>query len=103
MPLHRERVHVMHVLRHVLIENPENYRRSPPAIRVLRPMFGRGLFLSNGDDWRQSDGAGPRVSAGQAAYDHASARVILFGMADGGGAPETWAWKRLSATFSVKG
>lgn len=40
-------------IRHVLIENPENYRRSPPAIRVLRPMFGRGLFLSNGEEWRQ--------------------------------------------------
>ena len=40
-------------IRHVLIENPENYRRSPPAIRVLRPMFGRGLFLSNGQEWRQ--------------------------------------------------
>ena len=40
-------------IRHVLIENPENYRRSPPAIRVLRPMFGRGLFLSQGEEWRQ--------------------------------------------------
>lgn len=40
-------------IRHVLIENPQNYRRSPPAIRVLRPMFGRGLFLSNGEEWRQ--------------------------------------------------
>jgi cytochrome P450 len=40
-------------IRHVLIENSQNYRRSPPAIRVLRPMFGRGLFLSNGEEWRQ--------------------------------------------------
>jgi cytochrome P450 len=40
-------------IRHVLIEKPQNYRRSPPAIRVLRPMFGRGLFLSNGEEWRQ--------------------------------------------------
>src|SRR5205823_7398152 len=40
-------------IRHVLIENPQKYRRSPAAARVLRPMFGRGLFLSAGEDWRQ--------------------------------------------------
>jgi cytochrome P450 len=40
-------------IRHVLIDNPQNYRRSPAATRVLRPMFGRGLFLSAGEDWRQ--------------------------------------------------
>jgi unspecific monooxygenase len=39
-------------IRHVLIENAQNYRRSPTAERVLRPMFGRGLFLSAGEDWR---------------------------------------------------
>jgi cytochrome P450 len=40
-------------IRHVLIENPQNYARSPAVLRVLRPMFGRGLFLSAGDDWRR--------------------------------------------------
>ena len=40
-------------IRHVLIDNAQNYRRSPTATRVLRPMFGRGLFLSAGEDWRQ--------------------------------------------------
>src|SRR5436853_5932881 len=40
-------------IRHVLIDNAQNYRRSPAATRVLRPMFGRGLFLSAGEDWRQ--------------------------------------------------
>src|SRR5205823_14888997 len=40
-------------IRHVLIDNPQNYRRSPAATRVLRPMFGLGLFLSSGEDWRQ--------------------------------------------------
>ena len=51
----RDHVLLQHpeAIRHVLIENPENYRRSPPAIRVLRPMFGRGLFLSSGEEWRQ--------------------------------------------------
>lgn len=40
-------------IRHVLIDNAQNYRRSPTATRVLRPMFGRGLFLSVGDEWRE--------------------------------------------------
>ena len=40
-------------IRHILIDNPQNYMRSPAATRVLRPMFGRGLFLSAGEDWRQ--------------------------------------------------
>jgi unspecific monooxygenase len=40
-------------IRHILIDNPQNYMRSPAATRVLRPMFGRGLFLSTGEDWRQ--------------------------------------------------
>ena len=40
-------------IRHVLVDNAQNYRRSSTAARVLRPMFGRGLFLSAGEDWRQ--------------------------------------------------
>lgn len=36
----------------VLVENPANYRRSPATIRVLRPITGRGLLLSEGDDWK---------------------------------------------------
>src|SRR3977135_4675282 len=40
-------------IRHILIDNPQNYMSSPAATRVLRPMFGRGLFLSRGGDWRQ--------------------------------------------------
>lgn len=39
-------------IRHVLIDNAQNYARAPAVQRVLRPMFGRGLFLSAGDDWR---------------------------------------------------
>lgn len=49
-------------------------------------------WLWDGQNWRQAAGASPRVSAGQAAYDKASGHVILFAMADVGGAPETWAW-----------
>ena len=40
-------------IRHVLVENADNYTRMVAVRRVLRPMFGRGLFLSSGDAWRQ--------------------------------------------------
>ncbi|MEO8716029.1 MAG: cytochrome P450 [Acetobacteraceae bacterium] len=36
----------------VLVDNPENYRRSPASIRILRPLTGNGLLLSEGEDWR---------------------------------------------------
>ena len=38
-------------IRRVLIENPGNYRRPAPTLRVLRPIFGRGLFLAEGKEW----------------------------------------------------
>src|SRR5438045_3711529 len=39
-------------IHHILVDNPQNYTRLPAVYRVLRPMFGRGLFLSAGEDWR---------------------------------------------------
>lgn len=36
----------------VLVDNPGNYRRSPASIRILRPITGMGLLLSEGEDWR---------------------------------------------------
>jgi cytochrome P450 len=39
-------------IRRVLVDNHTNYRRSPATIRILRPIIGQGLFLSEGDDWR---------------------------------------------------
>ncbi len=32
----------------VLVDNPDNYRRSPASVRVLRPLTGDGLLLSTG-------------------------------------------------------
>lgn len=40
------------VIRHVLVDNWENYGRSPATIRILRPLIGNGLFLSEGEDWK---------------------------------------------------
>jgi len=36
----------------VLVENLDNYRRPPVTRRILRPIVGKGLLLSDGDDWR---------------------------------------------------
>jgi len=40
-------------IRHVLVDNPDNYRRSPATIRLIYPITGIGLFLAEGDDWRE--------------------------------------------------
>ena len=39
-------------IHHVLVDNHANYRRSPASIRILRPVMGNGLLLSDGEDWR---------------------------------------------------
>lgn len=39
-------------IRHVLVDNPQNYTRTPATFRILRPMLGEGLFLSEGEQWR---------------------------------------------------
>ncbi|MDR3532084.1 MAG: hypothetical protein P4L90_16230, partial [Rhodopila sp.] len=39
-------------IHHVLVGNPGNYRRSPASIRILRPITGEGLLLSEGDTWK---------------------------------------------------
>jgi len=39
-------------IRHVLVDNYENYTRTPPSIRVLRPMLGVGLLISEGRAWK---------------------------------------------------
>jgi unspecific monooxygenase len=40
-------------IRRVLVENPGNYVRSAATLRVLRPIFGRGLFLAEGAEWEE--------------------------------------------------
>lgn len=39
-------------IRHVLIDNPGNYARTPASVRILRPMLGDGLLISDGAPWR---------------------------------------------------
>lgn len=40
------------VVRRVLVDNADNYRRTHASIRILRPITGDGLLLSTGDAWR---------------------------------------------------
>ncbi len=39
-------------IRHVLVDNHENYHRNIGTERVLQPVLGRGLFLAEGKAWR---------------------------------------------------
>jgi len=39
-------------IQQILVDNPGNYRRTAAGIRILRPLLGKGLLLSTGEDWR---------------------------------------------------
>jgi cytochrome P450 len=39
-------------IRHVLVDNYENYTRTPAGLRVLRPMLGQGLLIAEGRAWK---------------------------------------------------
>jgi cytochrome P450 len=39
-------------IRHVLVDNYENYARTPVGIRVLRPVLGEGLLIAEGRAWK---------------------------------------------------
>ncbi|WP_300163703.1 cytochrome P450 [Bradyrhizobium sp.] len=39
-------------IRHVLVDNYENYTRTPAGFRVLRPVLGEGLLIAEGNAWK---------------------------------------------------
>ena len=39
-------------IRHVLVDNYENYTRTPAGLRVLRPVLGQGLLIAEGKAWK---------------------------------------------------
>src|SRR3954447_8006075 len=39
-------------IRHVLVENYENYTRTPAGVRCLRPVPGEGLLIAEGRAWK---------------------------------------------------
>ena len=40
-------------IRHVLVDNHESYGRTAAGIRILEPITGKGLFLSEGAQWKR--------------------------------------------------
>lgn len=40
-------------IRHVLIENADNYGRTASTYRLLGPVLGHGMLLADGEDWRR--------------------------------------------------
>jgi len=42
------------VIRHIFIENRDNYRMSPLRQRVLKPMLGDGLITAEGETWKHA-------------------------------------------------
>src|SRR5882672_11219841 len=40
-------------IKHVLLDNAANYRKTEIARRLLEPGLGRGLLTSEGETWRQ--------------------------------------------------
>lgn len=39
-------------IRHVLVDNYENYTRTPAGFRVLRPVLGQGVLVAEGRAWK---------------------------------------------------
>lgn len=39
-------------IRHVLVDNYENYTRTPAGFRVLRPILGEGVLIAEGRAWK---------------------------------------------------
>ncbi len=39
-------------IKHVLVDNYENYTRTPAGLRVLRPMLGQGVLIAEGRAWK---------------------------------------------------
>jgi cytochrome P450 len=49
---HRFLFNAPDAIQHVLVANAANYARTAPSIRILRPIVGEGLLLSEGEAWR---------------------------------------------------
>jgi cytochrome P450 len=39
-------------IKHVLVDNYENYTRTPVGLRVLRPVLGQGVLIAEGKAWK---------------------------------------------------
>jgi len=79
-------------IHHILVDNPGNYRRTGATIRMLRPLLGKGLLLSEGEDWRQqrrtvAPAFGPRTLPILAGHIAQATDELIDGLAECGGRP----------------
>ena len=89
-------------IQRILVDNPENYRRTAAGIRILRPLLGRGLLLSRGEDWRHqrrtlAPAFAPRtmpILAGHVA--RAAAAAVASLEAASASAARSTSWRRCS-------
>ncbi len=79
-------------IRHVLVDNHENYGRNIGARRVLQPVLGDGLFLAEGKAWRHqrrtvAPSMAPRVMPILARHVVAASMTEEANLAAGAGRP----------------
>src|SRR5260370_25933503 len=60
-------------IRHVLVDNYENYTRTPAGLPVLRPMLGEGLLIAEGRAWKH-----PRRTLAPAFTPRALASLVRY-------------------------
>ena len=81
-------------IKHVLIDNAANYRKTEITRRVLEPGLGKGLITSEGETWRQ------HRRAMSPAFDHRS--IASYTPVMTGAAEELLAeWEKIPAGTSV--
>jgi len=79
-------------IHHILVDNPANYRRTGATIRMLRPLLGKGLLLSEGEDWRHqrrtvAPALGPRTIPILAHHIAVATNRLIETLVDCGGRP----------------
>jgi unspecific monooxygenase len=79
-------------IHHILVDNPANYRRTAATIRMLRPLLGKGLLLSEGEDWRHqrqtvAPAFTPRTIPVLARHIAQATGALIDELADRGGRP----------------
>lgn len=80
-------------IRHVLIENYENYTRTPVGIRVLRPILGEdGLLLAEGRAWKHqrrtlAPAFAPRAVAMLTPHMRSATEEMIAGLRQASNAP----------------
>jgi unspecific monooxygenase len=79
-------------IHHILVDNAANYRRTGVTIRMLRPLLGKGLLLSEGEDWRDqrrtvAPAFAPRTIPILARHIAQATGALIGRLADPGGRP----------------